>query len=539
MSDQFQQETEGFHNWLKKNLEFLSDKFEIADLRSSNEGRALIATSDIEQDETIFEISRDKILNVETSQLATLNDGNNKQILLNLGQWECLILCLSYELMIGEQSKWSDYFKVMNKTFNTLVYWSDEELEYLKPSLVLDRIGKQQAEDMYKVLQGVITNDLKLAEFAKYLTLEKFHAVANLIMSYSFDADHAEQNEDDEEEDEDEEAEEEIESHHDHEQEAEEAEEVEEVEDVQNNDEEEEDEEEEQTGVRFDPYLKSMVPLADTLNSNTTLFNATLGYENKSLVMKATKKILKGEQIYNIYGEQPNSEILRRYGYVEVPNSKFEFAEIKLSNIKEFFIKNYTAISTPELFESVLEIISDSEYLEESLEDNEGGIVIDTYECYFDGDSIPELNLLVLILTTIYSSFEKDTKWFKKLYRTSKRKNNDFESFIKRAILKCYQLLEMKYLTKSSEENFKKIVQLRIDEYPSQLQDLKFTENDKVSTRKEMADVVLTSELQCLKESQAKNGGDYKIVEDEKLLKDVLKRKLDSETKRSTKRTRI
>ncbi|GME97992.1 unnamed protein product [[Candida] boidinii] len=129
-------------------------------------------------------------------------------------------------------------------------------------------------------------------------------------MSYSFDADHAEQNEDDEEEDEDEEAEEEIESHHDHEQEAEEAEEVEEVEDVQNNDEEEEDEEEEQTGVRFDPYLKSMVPLADTLNSNTTLFNATLGYENKSLVMKATKKILKGEQIYNIYGEQPNSEIL-------------------------------------------------------------------------------------------------------------------------------------------------------------------------------------------------------------------------------------
>lgn len=125
------------------------------------------------------------------------------------------------------------------------------------------------------------------------------------------------------------------------------------------------------------------------------------------------------------------------------------------------------------------------------------------------------------------------------MYRTSKRKNNDFESFIKRAILKCYQLLEIKYLTKSSEENFKKIVQLRIDEYPSQLQDLKFTENSKISTRKEMAGVVLTAELQCLKESQAKNGGDYKIVEDEKLLKDVLKRKLDSETKRSTKRTRI
>ncbi|KAG8967720.1 hypothetical protein FRC03_009413 [Tulasnella sp. 419] len=66
-----------------------------------------------------------------------------------------------------------------------------------------------------------------------------------------------------------------------------------------------------------------MTPMADLLNARYGCNNARLFYEDKKyLRMIATKPIKKGDQIWNTYGDPPNSDLVRRYGhtdYIETP----------------------------------------------------------------------------------------------------------------------------------------------------------------------------------------------------------------------------
>lgn len=73
----------------------------------------------------------------------------------------------------------------------------------------------------------------------------------------------------------------------------------------------EEDEDEE------DPSDVAMVPMADILNARYGSENAKLFYEKHTLRMVSTKPISAGEQIWNTYGDPPNSDLLRRYGHVD------------------------------------------------------------------------------------------------------------------------------------------------------------------------------------------------------------------------------
>ncbi|KAJ2917758.1 hypothetical protein MD484_g2656, partial [Candolleomyces efflorescens] len=62
----------------------------------------------------------------------------------------------------------------------------------------------------------------------------------------------------------------------------------------------------------------AMVPMADMLNARYGSENAKLFHEKDELKMIATKPIKSGEQIWNTYGDLPNSELLRRYGHVDI-----------------------------------------------------------------------------------------------------------------------------------------------------------------------------------------------------------------------------
>lgn len=64
----------------------------------------------------------------------------------------------------------------------------------------------------------------------------------------------------------------------------------------------------------------TMVPLADMLNHRTSHNNARLFYEPEQLEMRATKAIAAGTQVYNTYGDRPNSDLLRQYGFVDDVN---------------------------------------------------------------------------------------------------------------------------------------------------------------------------------------------------------------------------
>jgi SET domain-containing protein 6 len=558
----YSKNTGEFFQWVKSVFSFVSPKFEVADLRKFSQGRGLIATQDISKDEVLFEISRDVILNIDTASITSLRE-ENKNILLSLNQWQALIICVAYEWYLGNESKLFNYFNVLplkSSDFNSLMFWNDQELQYLKPSGVLNRIGREQAEEMYALLiTDIIPTRLLCPELAEFLTLEKFHIVASLIMSYSFDVDHPEEVDDDYDDkkiDSEEEVDENIEN----------VEHDDDNDDNDNNDndkDEDEDDNQHQNEeplfddhVSDDTYLKSMVPLADTLNSNTTFYNAVLKYEKTKLVMIAEKDIAKNEQIFNIYGEMPNSEILRKYGYVELPSSKFEFAEITLPSIKTYFqnlyelkLKFLKSFQIEKLLDVIFENIETSEYLEEELtEELESGVIADKYEIYANGEILPELILLLSILTSFCQTAESDEKWFKKMVRSIDRKPSlDLLAVINRTILKCHQLLENKsIITKSTLNNLNEIIKLRISEYPSDIiaGTFKLPHAYEFFDKQKLSNIVLFNEVQCLKDAidgkfppKEENGTPrFTTIDDEKFLKNLLKRKIEEQDSKAGKR---
>jgi len=76
-----------------------------------------------------------------------------------------------------------------------------------------------------------------------------------------------------------------------------------------------------------------MIPLADLLNANADLNNARLVCDNEDLEMRTIKPIAKGEEIFNDYGQLPQSDLLRRYGYVTERYSVYDVVEISTVSI--------------------------------------------------------------------------------------------------------------------------------------------------------------------------------------------------------------
>lgn len=58
------------------------------------------------------------------------------------------------------------------------------------------------------------------------------------------------------------------------------------------------------------------------------LLQARLFSEADNLVMKTTRAIKKGEQIFNDYGALPRSDVLRRYGYITPGYAQYDVVEI-------------------------------------------------------------------------------------------------------------------------------------------------------------------------------------------------------------------
>lgn len=88
--------------------------------------------------------------------------------------------------------------------------------------------------------------------------------------------------------------------------------------DAMGEDDDEEDDDDE--GEQDAKVNVSMVPMADMLNHKTGHNNARLFHEKECLRMVAIKPIKAGQQIYNTYGDLCNADLLRKYGFVDVPN---------------------------------------------------------------------------------------------------------------------------------------------------------------------------------------------------------------------------
>lgn len=472
----YNQRTEAFVKWLGESGVQLSSKIEIADLRYANQGRALVATEDIAEDEKLFELPRSLLMNVENCSLVQDRDGAKEQ-LMDLPQWNALILVVLYEWKVmGKSSQWFPYFEVLpvndkeNYLFNQLMFWSDKELDSLKPSYIVDRVGKESAQNLFDTMKDL------LQDFVGEVTFLEFNDAATLIMSYSFDVEKPSSNESESDEEDD---------NHDDE------------DDLGNS-----------KSVRDSRHLKSMVPLADTLNADTRGHNASLMYSDDVLIMRSIKSISKGLQVFNSYSQHPNSEILRRYGYVEANGSAHDFAEISLNDVKLFYNQN-------DKFDTIIKMLKVIE------EDEEESFVLQSYDCFASSEVIFEFQFLVQMLDVILK-VDAENEFLSS-------DNETLRKGIRRIFKKCYQLLESKRVTKGFLSSYQAILKIRLSQYPEEIQ-LGFDSSALPYGREKQAKIVLNSEVvslkNCLDVNQVFLTGEdkYIVIEDDKILKNILKK---------------
>ena len=149
-----------------------------------------MATDDIDEDEELFSLPRTLILSVENSELLALHP----HIFNDLDPWLSLIVVLIYEHLKGTNSKWAPYLNVMPENFDTLMFWSDEELDELQASAVRNKIGKKAADETFRdVLLPLIRShaDIIFAHNNTQLSDEEIlalaHRAGSTIMAYAFD----------------------------------------------------------------------------------------------------------------------------------------------------------------------------------------------------------------------------------------------------------------------------------------------------------------------------------------------------------------
>lgn len=197
-----------------------------------------------------------------------------------------------YEHQRGASSKWAPYFAVLPTSFDTLMFWSEAELQDLQGSAVVDKIGKAGADETFQeqilplVYQNVEAFNAQNLSNDELLAL--CHRMGSTIMAYAFDLESSSA--------------------------------------ASNSS---QDGWEEDSADGSDAVLpKGMVPLADMLNANADLNNAKLFHEDDCVVMRSIKPIVAGEQIYNDYGSLPRADVLRRYGYVTDEYAKYDVVEL-------------------------------------------------------------------------------------------------------------------------------------------------------------------------------------------------------------------
>jgi len=311
----FSTRSKKFLNWFKSQPgTYFHHDLKIVDLRSQNAGRGIIATKRIEPDTNLFIIPRSLVITKENSTLYT-KDPNIFERLDEIpdldeenAEWLKLVVTLIYEDFCGEGSPWKPYIDVLPEIFDTLMFWTDEQVKELQASAVVDKIGKSEADELFrtKLLPFFLNHQYIFSRCGRISqgeekTLVHAHQMSSTIMAYAFDL------------------------------------------------EREEDEDEADDGWVEDRTDKTlgMVPMADMLNADAE-FNAHLSHGEENLTMTSLRPIEAGEEVLNYYGPLPNSDLLRRYGYTSTKNRAHDIVELRWRNITEA-VKAHVAVTDDEI----------------------------------------------------------------------------------------------------------------------------------------------------------------------------------------------
>ncbi|KAF9462462.1 hypothetical protein BDZ94DRAFT_1367166 [Collybia nuda] len=308
-----------FIKWFQMNHGFVDvSALDIANFPAAEGGRGIIAIREIPVGHTLFTIPRLLTLSTRTSRLPSIF-GEEKWKKMKLGEgWVGLILCMMWETASGPSSKWFEYLATLPTRFDTPMFWDEHDLGELAGTSLVEKLGRADAEQSYreKLLPAIESRpDLFPHNLvAAYYSLEMYHIMGSRILSRSFNVERWDSAE----------GEDEIpttNSGHEDSMDVDYPEGGEDIGEPRHAETEGDGEEEdnvEEDDAENDPSDIAMVPMADLLNARYGSENAKLYYEEHELKMVSTKPIETGEQIWNTYGDLPNSELLRRYGHVDL-----------------------------------------------------------------------------------------------------------------------------------------------------------------------------------------------------------------------------
>ncbi|KAG8779640.1 hypothetical protein FRC12_023999 [Ceratobasidium sp. 428] len=323
-------------------------------------GWSAIALKDIPKGHVLFEIPRSLLLSIRT---CSLRENLSKTEWKKLGKgWTPLILCMMWEAAKGDESTWDGYLDTMPVTFDTPMFWSTTDLEELQGTTIAEKIGHEQADKEYieRLLPLVQSRPdiFNPEQVDKYYTLSQFHIMGSRILSRSFHVEPWSGAEDDNEE--------KLEAATGEAAMATQAADVSmesarsaplaEDEDGTSDDDSDSDDE----GENVEDV--AMVPMADMLNARYGGENAKLFYELDVLKMITTKPIAAGEQIWNTYGDPPNSDLLRRYGYVDALGTGLDIVELKGNTIVEWAATSLSEVDQKERVDWWLEMGGDDTF---------------------------------------------------------------------------------------------------------------------------------------------------------------------------------
>ncbi|SGZ39491.1 uncharacterized protein HGUI_01691 [Hanseniaspora guilliermondii] len=408
--------------------------------------RHLITEKFIPNGTILFKVPYTAMLNPLTSEIKSItkqnqknNDDSDDDVDDEDGTklWKDLVVCIHKELQKGEKSQWYPYLSILptakDQKFDNLYYWNNSELELLKPSKCVERIGNDKVQLMYEQIQDLYD--------VPELTKEEFLKISSIIMSYSFDVNG-----------------------------------------------------------------KSMVPVSDLLNASWN-YNSVLEIDDEDdvdyICMVAKKDIKAGDELLNIYGNHPNGELLRMYGYVEDDNQN-EFAEIDLDTITKLN-NNYT---------NIIDDIDESYDMEDPL-------IMETFDVYKDEGIVSELVVLCEILT----NHDEDMK-----------KGLTYKQIIKKTINK---VINNHQISNETRDLLVKIIDHTKNKYEVNPLLKKEYENKQGYSREYMASVVIKTEYQCLMDAINILDKEYTIMENKELEKiERKKRRMEKKDERKAKKSK-
>ncbi|AEY96759.1 FAEL225Cp [Eremothecium gossypii FDAG1] len=476
MVDEFAEATAQFVQWLPKVGIEVAPEVRVEDLRDAGQNRSVVASGAVQEGATLFTIPRSALLNVHTSALRECAAGLPAALEEKIGHWEGLVMCVYYErCVLQERSRWWPCLRLFPavEEMDNLIYWNAEQRQLLTPSLVGSRIGDESAREMHaRVL--ALAEEWGLSEL-KEMSWDAFVHIASVIMAYSFDCRLNSDEEDDEEDD---------------------------------------DGALDGGTVAADGCIKSIVALAETLNSDTHLANANLTYDRDQLKMIAVKDIKAGEQVYNLYGSYSNAELLRRYGYVEWTGSKYDYGEIELSAIRETISKELAVPDFP--FDAVLALLEDKDGWAGELFDY-NDIVEESYDCYADGELAPDGAFLVQLLVALAQ-----------VPRAALGKGSTLSVRTRKISKKVMQLLESGRITRKAADVLESVIRDRMQAYPPHVavfdgqKPTDLQAMDPAPRREAMARCVLQCEVKALQKCALAISSNYKIISDDLLMGKLL-----------------